>query len=122
MLPRLVLLALQLVAAWGLADWFAQPIIRAIPALGRPNDVFVYAVVYALIITVVGFSGSLILKDVRTPGGGALVASLVLGLILAGLTLVPAVTQAVNGIVPSLRTNPYWYPFVGALAGYFLRR
>ena len=122
MLPRIVLLALQLLAAWALVDWFALPLIRNVPALARPYDVFAYAIVYSAIIMIVGYSGSLILKDVPKPSGATLIVTFVLALVLAGLTLVPAVTQIVNGIVPSLRTNLYVYPLVGALAGYYLRR
>jgi hypothetical protein len=122
MLPRLVLLLLQVAAGWYIADWIAVPIIRNVPALARPYDIFVYAVVYALIIMVVGYSGSLVLKGVRTPSGGTLLLSLALALILAGLTLVPAVTQTVSGIVPALRTNLVLYPFAGALIGYYVKR
>ena len=119
MLPRIVLFALQLLAAW----YLVPAIKSALPALlTRPYDIFVYAVLYALVITVVGFVGSLILKDVRTPSAQTLVSSLVLALLLAGLTLVPAVTQASGGVVPALRANPHIYPLIGALAGYFARR
>jgi len=122
MLPRIVLFALQLLAAWAIADWFALPIIRNVPALARPYDVFVYAVVYTLIITIVGHSGSLVLKDVRTPSGGTLVITFILSMLLAGLTLVPAVTQVVHGLIPMLRSNLYLYPLLGAVLGYYLKR
>ena len=36
--------------------------------LARPNDIFVDAVLYALVIMIVGFTGSLILKGLRPPG------------------------------------------------------
>ncbi len=92
MLPRIVLFALQLFAAWAIADWFVLPIVRNVPALARPYDVFVYAFIYALIVMIVGYSGSLVLKDVRTPSGSTLIVTLILSFVFAGLTQVPART------------------------------
>ena len=119
MLPRIVLFGLQLLAAWYLA-----PAIKGlVPGLvARPHDIFVYAVLYALIIMIVGFAGSLVLKNVPTPSGLTLAVSLVLACALAGLTLVPAITQALEGAVPALRTNRNVYPLLGALIGYFIKR
>ena len=122
MLPRIVLFALQFLAAWGIADWFVLPIVRNVTSLARPYDVFVYATVYSLLVMIIGYSGSLVLKDVRTPSGGTLVATFILAMALAGLTLVPAVTQVLNGAIPMLRTNLYLYPLLGAFIGYYLKR
>lgn len=119
MLPRIVLFVLQLIAAWYLA-----PVIKGVlpVLLARPYDIFLYAILYALIIMIIGFAGSLVLKDVPTPSGATLAVSLLLAIGLAALTLVPAITQALGGAVPVLRTNLNVYPLLGALIGYFVKR
>jgi hypothetical protein len=119
MLPRIVLLLVQIAAAW-----FLEPLIRsAIPAfLGRTPDIFIDAVIYSVIIMVVGFAGSLVLKDVRVPTVGTFVASLVLACILAAITLVPQIAGPIQNAVPVLGANPKLYPLVGAVVGYLLKR
>lgn len=119
MLPRIVLLLIQIAAAWFLAD----PIRAVItPVLGRQYDIFVYAVIFAVIIMVVGFAGSLVLKGIRVPTAGTFIASLLLALILAALTLVDQVRLPVEAAVPILRGNLKVFPFIGALLGYILKR
>ena len=119
MLPRIVLLIIQIAAAW----FLAEPIKAAIPSLlGRQYDIFIYALIYAAIIMLVGFAGSLVLKGVRVPTVATFVASLVLALILAGITLVSQVLGPVQDALPFLRGNTKLFPFVGALVGYLLKR
>lgn len=119
MLPRLVLLVLQIAIAW-----YATPVVKAaLPTFNlRPYDILVDGVLYPLIIMIVGFSSSLILKNVRTPSVGTLIASVVLGLVFAGLTLVPPLIQALDTAVPALRTMHFVYPMLGALIGYYAKR
>ncbi len=119
MLPRLVLFVLQIACAW-----YLTPIIKAaLPTFAlRPYDILVDGALYALVITIVGFSGSLILKNVRTPSGRTLVASIVLGLVAAALTLVQPAMQAIDAALPALRTMHFVYPMLGALLGYYLKR
>lgn len=119
MLPRIVLLIIQIAAAWFLAD----PIKSALPALlGRQYDIFIYALLYAAIIMIVGFAGSLVLKGVRVPGVGTFVASLVLACILSAITLFTQVSGPIQETLPFLRGNAKLYPLVGALVGYLLKR
>jgi hypothetical protein len=120
MLPRIVLLLVQIAAAWFLADRIKD----ALPALllGRQYDIFVYAVIYAVIIMVVGFAGSLVLKDVRVPTVGTFVVSLVLACILSAITLFSQVSGPIHNAVPVLGSNPKLYPLVGAVIGYLLKR
>ncbi|MGE3915303.1 MAG: hypothetical protein AB7F78_06345 [Hyphomicrobiaceae bacterium] len=119
MLPRIVLLVVQVAAAWFLGEAIKQILP---PILGRPYDIYLYAAIYAVIIMVVGFSGSLVLKNVRVPTAATFIASLVLALILATVTLFPQITTPVQDILPLLRGNARLYPFLGALAGYLLKR
>jgi hypothetical protein len=119
MLPRIVLLLVQAVAAWFLAD----PIKAALPTvLGRQHDIFVYALIFAVVITVVGFAGALVLKGLRVPSAGTFVASLVLAAILAAITLSSQINGPIQEALPLLRGNAKLYPLVGALVGYMLKR
>ncbi|MGE0764947.1 MAG: hypothetical protein AB7L90_00635 [Hyphomicrobiaceae bacterium] len=119
MLPRIVLLLLQIAAAWFLAD----PIKAALPAVvGRGYDIFVYALLYAVIVTVVGFAGALVLKGLRVPTAGTFIASLVLAAILSAITLVSQINGPIQDALPLLRGNAKLYPLVGAILGYIIKR
>lgn len=119
MLPRLVLLVVQLAAAWFLADS-----VRSIlsPIVGRQYDIFLYAVIYAAIIMVVGFAGSLVLKNVRVPTVGTFLVSLLFALILAGAIFFDQIRTPLEAAIPLLRGNAKVYPLVGAMLGYILKR
>jgi len=116
MLARLILLLVQLGVGW-----FAAPyIIRYLPKFGGNVDIFVYAIIVALLVTVVGFVGSLVLQGVGTPTTGTLTSSLVFALIFAALTLIEPVTAFVSSLSPGIRREVY--PLVGAVLGYFIKR
>lgn len=115
MLARLILLLVQLGVGW-----FGAPyIVRYLPSFGA-LDIFIYAVAFALLVTVVGFIGSLVLQGVGTPTTGTLTSSLVVALIFAGLTLLPPVTTFVSGLIPGVRLLVY--PLIGAVLGYAAKR
>lgn len=119
MLPRIVLLLIQIAAAW----FLAEPIKALVPPLlGRQYDIFIYAVIYAAIIMIVGFAGSLVLKGVRVPTAGTFIASLVLAIILAAATLFGQITGPIQEALPFMRGNTKLFPFVGAIVGYLLKR
>lgn len=119
MLPRIVLLLIQIAAAW----FLAEPIKALVPSLlGRQYDILIYAVIYAAIIMVVGFAGSLVLKGVRVPTVGTFIASLVLAIILAAVTLFGQITGPIQEALPFMRGNTKLFPFVGAIVGYLLKR
>jgi hypothetical protein len=116
MLGRLILLLFQLAVGW-----FAAPhIVRYLPKFGGVVDLFVYAIIVALLVTVVGFVGSLVLQGVGTPTTGTLTSALVLALIFAALTLIEPVTAFVSNITPGIRRDVY--PLIGAVLGYFIKR
>jgi len=120
MLPHLILIVLQLLGAY-----FIAPVIKGyIPTVGRYGgydlDIFIWAILFAVIVFVIGFVGSIVLKGVRTPGAGALTLALVLALLIAALTLVPQVTRVVADA--GVRTGMQWWPLVGAMVGYFIKR
>lgn len=119
MLPRLVLIILQI----GIA-WFAVPALRGVlgSIVARPYDVLVTAVLYALVVTIVGFAGALVLKGLRVPSRATLVASVVVALLMVGLTLIPALWQPIVAAVPLLRTSTDVIALIGAILGFYLRR
>lgn len=119
MLPRIVLLIIQIAAAW----FLAEPIKSILPQVfGRQYDILIYAALYALIIMVVGFAGALVLKGVRVPTGATFVFSLVLACVMAGLTLIDPIRTAIDAVVPLLRANHKIYVLAGALIGYLVKR
>ena len=116
MLARIILLLVQLAVGW-----FAAPhIIRYLPKFGGNLDIFIYAIVFALLVTVVGFVGSLVLQGVGTPTTGTLTSALVFALIFAALTLFRPVTDFVSSLSPGIPLLVY--PLVGAVLGYFIKR
>lgn len=120
MLPHLILIILQLLGAVYIA-----PIIKSyIPTIGRVSgydlDIFIWAILFAVVVFVIGFVGSIVLKGVRTPGAGALTLALVLAIVIAALTLVPQVTRAAADA--GLRIATLWWPLIGAMVGYFIKR
>ena len=116
MLSRLILLLLQAVIAW-----FAAPIIvRYIPGLGG-LQLFVYAVVFAILVWVVGLVLSQVLRETGMPSSSTLMASLILGLV--GAALVTWLPVFVPGARAGMRTIPdLAYPLIGALLGYHAKR
>ena len=116
MLSRLILLLLQAIVAWVAAPY----IVRYIPSLGS-LQLLVYAVVFAVLVWVVGLVLSQILRDVGLPSSATLVTSLVLALIAAAIYLwLPVVVPDAKSVLANLRENVY--PLIGALLGYHLRR
>ena len=116
MLSRLILLLLQAVIAW-----FATPVIvRYIPGLGG-FQLFVYAVVFAILVWVVGLVLSQVLRETGMPSSATLVAAVILALVGAAIvTWLPVVLPDARA---ALRTIPdLAYPLIGALLGYHLKR
>lgn len=117
MLGRLILLLVQLAAGW-----YAGPQVMArltLPKLGT-FDIFAYAVLFAIIVWLVGVVGAFVLKDVAQPSAGTMTVALIGALIGAGLTLFPDVTKAVSGVIKGV--SPLAYPLVGAVLGYAIKR
>jgi hypothetical protein len=115
MLARLILLLVQLAVGW-----FAAPYIAAyIPRFGA-LDIYVYAIIFALLVTIVGFIGSLILQGVGTPSTGTLTFALLFAIVFAALTMLQPVTSLVADFVPGLPLRAY--PLIGAVLGYLLKR
>ncbi len=117
MLPRIVLTIAQIAVAWNLAGQVRSIVPVNIGAL----DIFLTAVLIAVLVWLTGHLGALVLKDTPPPSASVLTACVVLALAGAALTLVPPVTQAVGSVIKGgvpLRV----YPLIGALIGYLMRR
>lgn len=115
MLGRLLLLVLQLVVCW-----FAGPeIFKKLPQFGQLN-IFVQAVVFAILVWVVGVLGAIVLKDVAQPSAATLTTALIGALLGAALTLFPDITKAIAGVVRGIPLMAY--PLVGAVLGYAIKR
>ena len=114
MLGYLVLIALQIIAAW-----FGKGQVTAyIPNQGAVIDAAVEATVIAVIVWIVGLVGSFVLKDVRTPGSTTLVSALIGALIGAAIVyILPQLGYSLPGGV-----KPGFIPIAGAILGYLLRR
>lgn len=120
MLGYIILIILQMGGAWALAPQLKR-YLPAIPQFGGYNvEIFVWALLFAVIVFVIGFIGSIVLKGVRTPGAGTLSFSVLLALIFAALTFVPLITQAVAQFIPGV--DVLWWPLIGAVIGYFVKR
>lgn len=114
MLGRLLLLVLQLAICW-----FVGPeIFKKLPQLGQLN-IFVQAVVFAILVWLIGVVGAIVLKDVGTPSASTLTAALVGALIGAALTLFPDITKAVASVIKGVPLMAY--PLVGAVLGYAIK-
>lgn len=117
MLSRLVLLALQLIVAW----FVAPPIVSAIPPFGGNTRIYVYAVVFAIIVYLVGLVAAQVLRDTWTPSSSALVAALVLALVGAAIYVwLPVLVPGARGVMGNLTSLAY--PLIGAVLGYHIKR
>jgi hypothetical protein len=116
MLSRLILLAVQLAVAW-----FAAPeIMRYIPGFGALS-LFVYAVVFAVIVWIVGLILAQVLRETGTPSSSTLVTAMIVALIGAALIMwLPEIVPELSG--PMYRVPELLYPLLGAVIGYHIKR
>lgn len=130
--PRLVLLCAQLALGWHAAPY----VIRDIPSLGGLEPVafiaryipgfaavelLVYAVVFALLVWVVGLILSEALKNTRSPSPATLLSALVVA--LAGAALIAWLPRAAPSLAEPMRALPALaYPLFGAVVGYQVHR
>jgi len=116
MLSRLILLAVQLAVAW-----FAAPeIVRYIPRFGE-LQLFVYAVVFAVLVWLVGLVLSQVLRETGMPSSSTLVTCLIVALIGAALIMfLPGLIPEVGRVMRQIPTLTY--PLIGAVLGYHMKR
>ncbi len=109
-----------LAVAQAAAAWFLTPeVLRFIPPAVSSGDItiFVHAIIFGVIVWIVGVVASLIIKDVRMPASPTLVAALIGALIGAIIVVVPQI----RSLIP-LNFHPMFLPLAGAIIGYMVRR
>lgn len=116
MLSRLILLAVQLIVAWIGAPY----IMRYIPGLGA-LQIFVYAIVFAVLVWLVGLVLSQVLRETGMPHSSTLVTCMIVALIGAALiTWLPVLLPDIGRTMRQIPTLAY--PLIGAVLGYHIRR
>jgi hypothetical protein len=128
MLARLLLLILQLAIAWVATQYIAGFVDPYVPVRGDYR-IFEYAVIFGIVVWVVGIVASLVLRDVGTPSGATLVSAIILALVGAALVIVPPLVGLnVWQFVPSQVAEPLRpvprevVPLIGAVLGYIIKR
>jgi len=112
MLGRLILILLQ-----AIIGWFAAREIAGYIHLGHPFDPFIFAIICAIIVFLVGVVASLVLRDIGQPGSSTLTWALVCALIAAAIAMwgpmfVPQISRIPdNGLI-----------LAGAILGYLIKR
>jgi hypothetical protein len=122
MLGKFVLMVAQLAAGWHLG-LIAMEYVPFYPR--APFDIFVYAVVFAVIVWIIGFIGSAVLRDCGTPTSPTLTMALIMALVGAALALLPDwsyVRQYTPQLGQTIKSIPYlWMPLGGAVIGYLIK-
>ncbi len=112
MLGTIILIAIQFAAAF-----LAAPFVLAHIPVSGDLKVFAHAVIFAVIIWIVGLVGSFALKDVNLPSTRTLGAALIGALIGAALSKVPNLME-----MSPLKFPALYLPLVGGIIGYMARR
>ena len=111
MLGRLLLILVQLVVGW----YAALELAKVLPSLGS-FDMFILALVFAVIVWAIGLLAAAVLKDVAQPGPSALLFAFAAAVILSALPLFPDVQDAITSLTGAIDVRIY--PLVGAVLGY----
>ncbi|MEM7620355.1 MAG: hypothetical protein AAF228_07815 [Pseudomonadota bacterium] len=113
MLSYIILIIFQIIAAL----FFAPFIMRYIP-LKEDFTLFVYGVLFAVLIWLVGQIGGEVLKGMSRPSGATLTASLICALIGAAIIFFfPQIAGHIPVVVQSV-----YFPLFGALIGYYVKK
>lgn len=113
MLSYVILIIFQTIAALG----FAPVIVSYIPLQGDLT-LFIFALVFALLIWLVGQIGGEVLKGLSRPSGAVLTTAMVGGLIGAAIIFFfPQIASYIPFQVQAL-----YFPLIGAIAGYFVQK
>jgi uncharacterized membrane protein YqgA involved in biofilm formation len=117
MLPKIILTLLQLHVAIA----YGPSLRGLIPANLGVLNIFLLAVIVAVVVWIAGHIGALVLKETPPPTNATLAWCLVLAAVFAGLSLVPQVTSMLNATARQ-SIPPAVYPAIGAVLGYLIKR
>lgn len=116
MLSRLIVILVQLAVGW----YGGRELLVYLPDMQKLN-IFLAAVVFAIVVWLVGLVAGAVLKDVARPSPQTLIFSMAVAVIFSVITLLPdvegAIKSVVQGDIPHLV-----YPLVGAVVGYAIQR
>ncbi len=80
------------------------------------------AVIFALLVWLIGHLGGIVLKDVRSPSPATLTFSLIGALIGAALIVfVPSITGLILTYT-KVSIAAIYFPLIGAIIGYFMQK
>lgn len=114
MLGKLILILLQVIAAW-----FLAPHIRALIPGGGSYDLFLYAIIFAIIVYLTGVIAAQVLRDVGMPSTATLTTALIVALLTAAvLVFLPGLVPN----VPDISFSNRGIVLAGAIIGYLVRR
>lgn len=113
MLGRLILVLVQLIVGW-----YAS---HALMTLVKFNDfrLYIFAVIAAVVVFLIGVLGSLILRGVGQPGSATLSMSLIFALVAA---LLWSFGPELVGSLPWGKVKPTAAVMVAAVLGYLVKR
>jgi|GEM_PF-610456 len=117
MFGRLILILIQIAVAWVLADKIISYL--SLPPFGQAK-IYLYAVIFSLLVWIVGMLGGLVLKDVATPSPSTLGLAFGAAVIFATITLVPDAMAAVGKVIKGVPDKAF--PLIGAVLGYAIKR
>lgn len=115
MLGRLILFLLQIVLGW-----FGSELIMSRFGGGVPGSfrLFVFAVIAAVVIYLIGVLAAQVLKEVGSPSSATLSSTLILALVAAALwTFGPGLISA----IPWGKIRPEYAVLAGAILGYTVK-
>ncbi len=113
MLGRLILILVQLVVGW-----YASHALMTLIKIGN-FKLYIFAVIAAVVVFLIGVLGSMILRGVGQPGSATLTMSLIFALIAAVLW---SFGPSIIGSIQWNRVNPRAAVMVAALLGYLVKR
>lgn len=119
MLPRIVLIALQIIIGLLAGGWVADTAINALGA--RDFNTIISAVVYAVIVWIVGLAGSGVLKGLQSPSFGTFLVAAAVALVTGIVLLIGPVNDAVGSIVSFQQIPVTVFPLLGAILGYWIK-
>lgn len=113
MLARLLLIILQIAAGW-----FGANAVLPFVQIGE-YQLFVFGLIAAIFVWIVGLLASLVLRYIGRPGGGTLAFTIAFALLAAALaTWGPQLLPT----IPWGRIDAYYLTLAGAIIGYIMKK